>query len=636
MITLKMLVVWGSRGENVGLNRNEGPVLLCTMGTSWAVVAEAAAFPLPRGEHFSLVAVITSAGTADAVANLRRYWQRNGRGRLEVFIVKDFVTLNTTEEHLQFTEALYRWILAVAPDPDTRYVCLAGGFKTMSSAMYQAAVLFGAAEVFHVLATPRYGPSGSTEPATEEEVVAALRASDVRYVRLLPQRGWPQFAGLRWEDFPLKRAQEGENWLIWAEGAGLQQHVEEVVRRLQSPDKDLEQLPFRSLALWPQPDRSWLQEPLDPVADLEWLRKLPKVELHCHLGGFATSGKLLEQVRQAAEDPGTLPALKEIRFPEGWPKPKQAIKLDHYMALGNNNGTALLRDRGCLKKQCELLYQALVEDHVRYAEIRCSPANYAFGRRSPWDVLVDIREAFQQAMDNCPEQLRCHVNLILIATRREGEDRSAISRHLALAVVARDHWQDGCRVVGVDLAGFESVQTRAALFEADFTPAHRVGLAVTVHAGENDDVESVWQAVFRLSARRLGHALNLEEAPDLLRAVADRGIGVEMCPYANLQIKGYALGGEQEGKKRYPLRRYLEQGVLVTVNTDNIGISQASLSQNLALLAELCPGITRLEILRLLANAASVAFLPVAKRQQLREELAKLPRPFSGSHRVVG
>jgi adenosine deaminase len=62
---------------------------------------------------------------------------------------------------------------------------------------------------------------------------------------------------------------------------------------------------------------------------------------------------------------------------------------------------------------------------------------------------------------------------------------------------------------------------------------------ITAHAGENDDAEGIWQAVFKLHARRLGHALHLAQAPDLYRTVVERRIGVEMCPFANYQIRGF-------------------------------------------------------------------------------------------------
>jgi adenosine deaminase len=175
-----------------------------------------------------------------------------------------------------------------------------------------------------------------------------------------------------------------------------------------------------------------------------------------------------------------------------------------------------------------------------------------------------------------------------------------------------------CRVVGVDLAGYETIETRAAYFATEFTAIHRCGIAITAHAGENDDAEGIWQAVFKLHARRLGHALHLHRAPDLHRTVIERRIGVEMCPFANYQIKGFA---PMPNRPQYPLLDYLREGVPVTANTDNIGISAASLSDNLLLLPRLCPGITRLEILQLQANALDVAFVSHPERQEIRRQM---------------
>ena len=74
-------------------------------------------------------------------------------------------------------------------------------------------------------------------------------------------------------------------------------------------------------------------------------------------------------------------------------------------------------------------------------------------------------------------------------------------------------------------------------------------------------------------------------------------------------------------RPQYPLLDYLREGVPVTANTDNIGISAASLSDNLLLLPPLCPGITRLEILQLQANALDVAFVSHSERQEIRRQM---------------
>lgn len=605
-------------------------ILLCSVGTSWAVVPEA--MQLLGAGGFDEVHVLTTASpkVTPGVEQLLEFFKRHPPARFSISRVLGFEDLRNEQDHMLFEEVLWRWLLQRAPSPQSRYVCLAGGYKTISAAMQRAAALFGAAEVFHVLCEPRFGPDGNREASTVEEVERAIATNALRFVRLGPEPGWPQLRVVTADVFPL--VSQGNEPLhdVRVEDRRLREYVESVLdrsRHILTAWDGISELPIPALAAWPPSHLQWLRGALDPAHDHAWVKSLPKVELHCHLGGFATSGELLHRVREAAENPQGLPSVRSIFLPKGWPLPSNPIGLETYMRLGDNNGSALLKDPGCLAAQCRLLYEALLADHVVYAEIRCSPANYATEKRSPWVVLQDIRRHFQEAMEETSEDRRCHVNLLLTATREEGGDRSRIARHLALAITAAEHWKDGCRVVGVDLAGFEDRTTRAAMFATDFEPVHRVGLAVTVHAGENDDVEGIWQAVFKLNARRLGHALHLTRSPDLLRVVAERGIAVELCPYANVQIKGFPLDGDTKNGEPYPFRAYLQSGVSVTVNTDNLGISQASLSDNILLLPRLCPGTTRLEVLQTQVNAARSAFANHVERRALWAHLANIPQP---------
>jgi adenosine deaminase len=600
------------------------PILLCSLGATWAVVPEAFQLRPPGPSGFTAVHVLTSDSPAtdkSAQEVIGYFASRYPAVELTIAHVADFVDLSTAADHALFEEVLLRWILARAPEPASRYICLAGGFKTMSVAMQRAAGLLGAAEVFHVLAAHTVN--------TPDLVDQAAATGGIAFVRLGYDPGWPSLAALKSSDFPLN-AEPRER--IRAPGYDLSNHIAHFTadqRNLAQNFHQLDDLPFPLLATYSPGRLAWLNQPFKPSAagHQAWLASLPKIELHCHLGGFATQGDTLTALRATASRPELLPDLLDRPFPSGWPTPSTPCGLDHYMALGDNNGSRLLRDPACLRTQCEHLYAALVADGVLYAEIRCSPNNYATPDRSAWDVLADIRSHFERCMaattttrpDRKPA---CHVNLIVIATRKDSGDRSDISRHLSLAITAAGQWRDDdtCRVVGVDLAGFEHRDTRAALFATDFEAIHRVGLAVTIHAGENDDAEGIWQAVFKLNARRLGHALHLKQSPDLMRSVADRTIAVEMCPYANLQIKGYALDAallSAPAANQYPLLSYLRAGVRVTVNTDNIGISAASLTDNLLLATRLCPGLTPLDLLHLQRNALDAAFVSPALRSAL-------------------
>ena len=104
-----------------------------------------------------------------------------------------------------------------------------------------------------------------------------------------------------------------------------------------------------------------------------------------------------------------------------------------------------------------------------------------------------------------------------------------------------------------------------------------------------------------------------------MQRFVERRIAVEMCPSSNDQIVGYddALAGEQDGRTD-PLAEYLRQGLRVTVNTDNPGISRTSPSAELYKAACLSPGgLTRWQILQLLRNGFQAAFCPLRERAQM-------------------
>ncbi len=614
------------------------PKLLCTLGISWPIVPEA--FFHSEGA-WSEVHVITTSGALVKTAPVIEFLRERMPGRFSVSQIRDVGDLRNAVDHQRFEEALFRWYLQhLDPQGPLPVVCLSGGYKSISAAMQKAASLFGAKEIFHVLADKVRQPTGpDREPGDLVQVLDAQSSGGLHYISLGIEPGWSLLKEFAPADFPLELefspadATVADFVSVLGDGRQLSEFITKQLQQVANRAAAWTTrgaLPFDSLALLPVRELRWLQRALDPGADEAWVRALPKLELHCHLGGFATHGVELERVRAKALGPSTvwLPAPPP---PSNWPDPAAPVALDTYMHLGDATGSALLKDPGCLREQCAQLYAALQADRVLYAEIRCSPNNYASDERSAWTVLDDIRETFQRCMTETHErsEFTSHVNLIVIATRKKNGDLSDISRHLALAITANQHHSEPtrCRVVGVDLAGFEEIETRAAYFTEDFRAIHRCGVAVTAHAGENDGAEGIWQAVYHLHARRLGHALHLKAAPDLLRTIVERRIGIEMCPYANFQIKGFSPMPHAE---QYPLRDYLQAGVTVTVNTDNMGISAANLSDNLLLLARLNPGITRMELLQLQRNAIETAFAGHALRSELLLRFNReLPRCFS-------
>ena len=160
-----------------------------------------------------------------------------------------------------------------------------------------------------------------------------------------------------------------------------------------------------------------------------------------------------------------------------------------------------------------------------------------------------------------------------------------------------------------DLAGAEQgfpARDHAAAFEH----AARHGMACTCHAGEGDGPHSIHQALHQCRAQRIGHGTRLGEDPALLEYVIERKIPLEMCLTSNLHTHTVPSLAE------HPFKRYLDQGVVVTLNTDGRLMDGISLTDEF-FVAQSVLGLTKAELARVVLNACESAFLPEFERVAL-------------------
>ena len=132
-----------------------------------------------------------------------------------------------------------------------------------------------------------------------------------------------------------------------------------------------------------------------------------------------------------------------------------------------------------------------------------------------------------------------------------------------------------------------------------------LGMPFTIHSGETGNVENVREA-YELGARRIGHGIALWKDTKLMKAYAEAGIGVEMCPTSNFQTKAAA------GWEAYPLRQFVDAGIKVSINTDNRTVSGTTMTNELTKVYEQYGRDDEL-IFTLLRNAAQTAFDPEIK-----------------------
>jgi adenosine deaminase len=240
------------------------------------------------------------------------------------------------------------------------------------------------------------------------------------------------------------------------------------------------------------------------------------------------------------------------------------------------------------------------------------PGVMAFIAKFEWmvGVLVDyaacarLVEAVIDGVSSARQDTGMKINLIGIISRTYGPDIA--SKEIEALLNCRDQF------VALDLAGDEA-NFPGDLFEEQVNKARDAGWRVTVHAGESAGPESVWHAIQGLGAERIGHAVHAVDDPALMQFMAERRIGIEANLTSNVQtstVPDYA---------HHPLRRFLELGLLGTINTDDPGISGIDLPYEYEVAAP-AAGLSKAQIQQAQRNALEVAFLSAQEKFELVDQ----------------
>lgn len=183
--------------------------------------------------------------------------------------------------------------------------------------------------------------------------------------------------------------------------------------------------------------------------------------------------------------------------------------------------------------------------------------------------------------------------LILCCMRGSGNE----AMNMETVEIAEEYLGEG--VAALDLAGAEALFPTKA-FEELFREARKRGIPFTIHAGEADGPESIWNAL-EFGAVRIGHGVRCLEDQVLVRRLAKDGIPLELCPTSNMNTKIF------KNIKDYPILKLLDEGIKITINTDNMTVSNTTVRNELQLVADAFH-LSNTEIDWFIKNAAESAF----------------------------
>jgi len=168
-------------------------------------------------------------------------------------------------------------------------------------------------------------------------------------------------------------------------------------------------------------------------------------------------------------------------------------------------------------------------------------------------------------------------------------------------------------VVGFGIGGDEAGGP-ARLFPDIFREARDLGLHCVAHAGEACGPESIRDAVELLGAERIGHGLTAIRDPGVMALLRERRIPVEVCPSSNVSTGLIARFQD------HPLPKFLEAGLVVTLNSDDPAMFGTTLQEEF-LQAARCFELSRATMAGLCRNAVHASFLGEEEKQRLLERL---------------
>jgi adenosine deaminase len=331
--------------------------------------------------------------------------------------------------------------------------------------------------------------------------------------------------------------------------------------------------------------------PLDVVT-------LPKAELHLHIEG-TLEPELMFELADRNGVPLSYPDVDAVR--RAYVFDDLQSFLDVYYA-----GCSVLVTEQDFADLTRAYLERAAADGVRHAEIFFDPQTHT-DRGIPLETVV---AGITTALAAGARDLGVTSELILCFLRHLSADAAMAT--LVAALPYRDH------IVAVGLDSSEAGHPPAD-FRAVFDRARAEGFLTVAHAGEEGPAEYVREALDLLHVRRVDHGVRCLEDPALVDRLVAEQVPLTVCPLSNVKL------AVVPDLAAHPLRRMLEAGLCVTVNSDDPAYFGGYVAENYRASAEAL-GLTDADLLRLARNSFTAAFLDDATRA---EHLAAIDA-FSG------
>ena len=326
------------------------------------------------------------------------------------------------------------------------------------------------------------------------------------------------------------------------------------------------------------------------------IREIPKTELHIHLEGAIPLETLFVLIQKRGGDP-SITRLDDLQ--------RKLIYTDfeHFIDTWTwkNN---FIKEEPDFE---EITYQALHTlsmQNVKYVEAFYSPGDF-------WRHGLSVAAITEYAImgkERAHRDFGIRSGLILDLVRDHGPNVG-----MQRLEDVEPYLDKG--IIGVGLGGSEQAFP-ADHYETVYREAKRRGFRLTAHAGEAAGPESIWAAVRKLGCERIGHGVRAGEDPSLVAFLRKARIPLEVCLVSNVKT------GVFKSVQTHPTRRYFEDGLMVTVNSDDPTMFNTSITQEYSLLVQKL-GFTIEDVKRLTLNGVEASFLSEKDKESMKSQFER-------------
>ncbi|WP_336147183.1 adenosine deaminase [Acinetobacter soli] len=325
----------------------------------------------------------------------------------------------------------------------------------------------------------------------------------------------------------------------------------------------------------------------------ELIRALPKAELHVHIEG-TFEPELMFEIAQRNHIDIPYQSVEEIK--QAYNFHNLQSFLDIYYAGAN----VLVNERD-FYDLAWAYFQKCAEDRVVHTEIFFDPQTHT-ERGVAFEIVLN---GLKRACADAKEQLGISSELIMCFLRHLSEEDAFKTLEQALP------YKSDIIAVGLDSS---EVGHPPSKFERVFEKAREEGFLVVAHAGEEGPPEYVWEALDLLKVNRIDHGVRSEEDPALMQRLIQEKMPLTVCPLSNLKLCVV------DDMKQHNIRRLLQQGVQVTVNSDDPSYFGGYMNDNFVAIQEALD-LSQDELKQLAINSFEASFISNEQKQKWIEEI---------------